>query len=83
MAQAARRPATTAGTAPVASRTTMPSSTAMACFAPAPMGTAWRRISSGESTTSTLGSPRCSSSAFHVPWSSSVSPAASAVSFGP
>ena len=61
----------------------MASSTAMACFAPAPMGTACRRTSSGESTTSTSGSSRCSSSAFQVPWSSSVSPAASTVSFGP
>ena len=33
----------------------MPRSTAMACFAPAPMGTACRRTSSGESTTRTFG----------------------------
>ena len=61
----------------------MARSTAMACFAPAPMGTACRRTSSGESTTRTSGSSRCSSSAFQVPWSSSVSPTASTVSFGP
>ena len=43
------------GSAPVASRSTMPNSTTIADFAPMPIGTAWRRTSSGESTTSTSG----------------------------
>ena len=34
----------------------MATSTAIACLAPGPIGTAWRRTSSGESTTSTSGS---------------------------
>ena len=47
----------------------------IACRAPGPIGTAWRRTSSGELTTSTSGSSRCTSSAFQVPWSSRLSPA--------
>ena len=63
-----------AGTAPVASSTTITASTAIVRFAPAPSGTAWRRTSSGRSTTSTSGSSRFSSSASHVPCRRIVSP---------
>ena len=50
---------------------------AIACGAPGPMGTAWRRTRSGELTTSTSGSSSRTSSAFQVPCSSMVSPACS------
>ena len=77
IAPAARSPATAAGTTPVVSRTTMPRRITSARFAPVPSGPAWRRTSSGSSTTSTSGSARCSSSAPHAPRSRSASPAAS------
>ena len=60
----------------------MATRTPIACLAPGPIGTAWRRTSSGELTTRTSGWSRRSSSAFQVPCSSSVSPAASTVSLG-
>ena len=82
-APAASRPATAGGTRPVISSTTMASRTTIACLAPGPIGTAWRRTSSGESTTRTSGSASRSSSACHVPCSSRELPAASTVSFGP
>ena len=50
---------------------------ATAWRAPGPIGTAWRRTSSGELTTSTSGSSSRRSSAFQVPCSSMVSPACS------
>src|SRR3954447_9046190 len=81
MAPAASSPATTGWTAPVASRITMPMSTAIARLAPAPSGTPCWRTSAGESTTSTSGSDsRLPSSAPHVPRSSSASPIARRVS---
>ena len=76
MAPAASSPATAAGTRPVASRPPWRPARRSPASRPGPIGTAWRRTSSGESTTSTSGSSRCSSSAFQVPCSSSVSPAA-------
>ncbi len=75
MAPAASSPATEGGTMPVASSTTMPMRMMIACVAPGPSGTACRRTRSGESTTTTSGSLRWVSSAFHVPWSSRLSPA--------
>ena len=75
---AASRPATTGGTMPVASSTTIARQDRDRLPRPGPMGTAWRRTTSGESTASTI-RPRaaCVSSASHEPWSSSTSPAAS------
>ena len=75
IAPAASRPATAGGTRPVASSTTIATRMTIACRAPGPSGTAWRRTSSGELTTSTSGSARWMSSAFQVPCRSRVSPA--------
>ena len=77
---AAVRPAITGGTTPVASNSTMPIRIATALRAPAPSGAAWRRTKSGALTSRTSGVPRRWSSAFQVPFSSSVSPTSSAVS---
>ena len=83
MAPAASRPATTDGTTPVASMTTIATSTTTASLAPSPSGMTWRRTCSGESTTRTLRSSRVSSSADQVPRSSRTSPTARVVSPGP
>ena len=48
IAPAASSPATAGGTMPVASSSTMATRMTMACRAPGPIGTAWRRTSSGE-----------------------------------
>ncbi len=79
--RAARRPP--AGTAPVASRTTIAAEHDERPLRARPER---HRLAAddaaGWSTTSTSGSSSCSSSAPHVPWSSSVSPTASTVVAG-
>ena len=79
MAPAASSPAMAAGTAPVASS----DDHADEHGEPARARARGHRLPAdqvGESTTRTSGSSRCRSSAFQVPCSSSVSPAASVVS---
>ena len=72
---AAKSAATEAGTMLVVIMTTMAARMMSAGMAPGPSGTVWRRIASGESTSSTFWSRVCWSRALQPPCSRSVSPA--------
>ena len=67
------------GTMPKARSTTIPATITTATVALGPQGTACRRMTSGESTTSTVRSCDKESRAAQLPWSSSASPATSSV----